>query len=66
MIEDVHRSENMVGSVPRARPSGHKTGVVSDSRLVPLLINDDVIVPQGMSVEVIILYLQHEASTRYY
>ena len=47
MIEDVHRSENMVGSVPRAGPSGHKTGVISDSRLVPLLINDDVIVPQG-------------------
>ena len=28
--------------------------------------NDDAIVPQGTSVEVIVLHLQHEASTRYY
>ena len=33
-------------AVPRAGPSVHKTGVISDSRPGPLLINDDVIVPQ--------------------
>ena len=48
-------------SVPRARPSGHNTGVISDSRTGPLLINDDLIVPQGTSIEVIVLHLQHEA-----
>ena len=54
------------GSVTRAGPSVHETGVISDSRPGPLLINDDVIVPQGTSVEIIVLHLQHEASTRYY
>ena len=43
-----------------------KTGVISDSRPGPLLINDDAIVPQGTQVEVIFLHLQHEASKRYY
>ena len=55
-----------VSCVPIVGPSGHKTGVISDSRPGPLLINDDAIVPQGTSVEVIFLHLQHEASTRYY
>ena len=61
-----HRTLIPVGdSVPMTGPSGHKTGVISDSRLGSLLINDNVIVPQGMSVEVIVLHLQHEASTQY-
>ena len=33
--------------VTRAGPSGHKTGVISDSLPGPLLINHDTIVPQG-------------------
>ena len=33
--------------VTRAGPSGHKTGVISDSCPGPLLINDDAIVPKG-------------------
>ena len=53
-------------SVPRAGPSGHNTGVINDSRPGPLLINNDVIVPQGTSVEVSVLHLQYEASTQYY
>ena len=60
------KSSGSGGSVPRAGPPEHKTGVISDSRPGPLLINYDVIVPQGTSVEVIVLRLQHEASTRYY
>ena len=60
------QSPNMIPPVPRPGPLGHKTGVISDSRPGPLLINDDAIVPQGTSVEVIVLHLQQEASTRYY
>ena len=43
-----HRTLIPVGdSVPKAGPSGHKTGVISDSQPDPLLINDDEILPQG-------------------
>ena len=56
----------MLPCVPRAGPSGHKTVFIGDSRLGPLLINDYAIVPQRTPVEVIVLHLQHEASTRYY
>ena len=62
-----HRTLIPVGdSVPRAGPPEHKTGVISDSCPGTLLINYDAIVSQGTSVEVIVLHLQHEASTRYY
>ena len=63
---NVHETCIKYPPVPKARPLGHKTVVISDSHPGPLLINDDVIVPQGTSVEVIVLHLQHEASTRYY
>ena len=37
-----HHTLTPVGdSVPRTGPSGHKTGVISDSRPGSLLINDD-------------------------
>ena len=59
-----HRTLIPVGdSVPRAGPSGHKTGVISDSRPVPFSLMMMQLFLKERQCEVIVLHLQHEAST---